>query len=98
MCSAHLLELGSCCFDDFLECSNLKGISFGLVFHLRSPGVEVRSKLFVPLFKKTLFPGSCLRWSLATFLKAQEIKYLIGKLFSRIEKTPALLAYVQYLI
>lgn len=98
MCSAHLSELGSCCFNDFSECRDLKDISLGLVFHLRSPGVEVRSKLFVPLLKKSLFPGNCLRWSLAAFLKAQEIKYLIGKLFSRIEKTPALLAYVQYLI
>lgn len=50
------------------------------------------------LLKKTLFSASCLRWALATFFTAQEIKCLIEKLFSRIKKTPDLLAYVQYII
>lgn len=60
--------------------------------------MEVDRSCLCLLLEKTLFPGNCLRWSLATFLTAQEIKCLIGKLFSRIKKTPDLLAYLQYLI
>lgn len=60
--------------------------------------MEVDLSCLCLLREKTLFSGSCLRWFLATFLTAQEIKYLIGELFSRIKKNPDVLAYVQYLI
>lgn len=58
--------------------------------------MEVDLNCLCLLHEKILFPGNCLSWSLAAFLTAQEIKYLIGKLFSRIKETPDLLACVEY--